>query len=162
MEKKGINFADVISLGIILLILGMIAIPYVKASRVRARETHTRTNMLTLQLTAEDFATLADGFYPVDLAIEVEEACPACSGDETNIAENLMSPFGAQALLPDNFINPFNPQNDALRDDAGTGLKGRVNYFDFNSALNAARGYSIRGVGAESTTYMTLILSNYH
>jgi Tfp pilus assembly protein PilE len=162
MKKKGFTPADLISLGIILLILGMIAIPHLKASRVRARETHTRTNMHIVQLTAEDFATLANGVYPNDLSITVEEACSACNGDLRNIAENLITPFGSDALLPDNFINPFTPSADALTDDEGVGTSGRVSYWDFNAVnANAARGYSIRAVGADVVRYMTLVLSSF-
>jgi Tfp pilus assembly protein PilE len=162
MDKKGFKLADIISFGIILLIFGIIAIPHLKASRYRSWEAQTRTNMHTLQLTAEDFATLANGVYPTGLYIEVEEACPACTGDKRNIAENLITPFGAYALIPDNFVNPFNKYNNALEDDAGTDYSGRVNYFDFNAVnANAARGYSIRAVGAEVTRYMNLVLFNY-
>jgi Tfp pilus assembly protein PilE len=158
MKNKGLTIVDVITFGIILLILGISAIPHVKASRVRARETHTRTNMHTLQLTAEDFATLADGVYPVNLSHEVEEACPACSGDNRNIAENYIAPFGTNSLLPNTFMNPFSSPNDALMDDDGTSMAGRVNYFDFDATGNSSNGYSIRGTGSVTGRYMSLVL----
>ena len=161
MKKNGFAPADIISLGIILLILGFVAVPHVKAGRLRAREAQTRTNMHTLQLTAEGFATLADGVYPTNLETTVEDACGPCTGDQRRIADVLMPFYDSNSLLPDNFINPFNPTYDALANGDGTGLSGRVNYFDFGSIANTARGYSIRGVGADDSRYLTLVLTSY-
>jgi hypothetical protein len=159
MEKKKFTFTDLLSLGIILVILGFLAIPHVKAARTRAREAEVITNMHTLQLTAEDFATLANGYYPTGLSITVEETCWTCVGDLRNIAENRIAPYGAESLLPDFFRNPFTSYSNTLIDDAGTGVSGRVNYFDFDPfTANAARGYSIRAVGADNTMYMNLVL----
>ena len=160
MKEKGFTLVDVISLGFILLILGMIAVPHVKAARSRSREVQVRTNMHTLQLTAEDFATLANGVYPEILATNVQAACGSpCAGDVRHIANAMIPPFDSNSLLPYTFSNPFIHLDNALANTILPAIPGIVAYQSFDITGPAAQGYSIRGYGAIDPLSLLLISS---
>jgi hypothetical protein len=161
MKEKGTSLSEVITGGIILITLGMIAIPHVKAGRSNAREAWVRTNMHTVQLAVEDFATLSNGNYPVQLSTEVQDVCIECLGDERKIAVSLITPFGMNCLIEDDFYNPFLNVYNALANDGVPNLVGVVHYFDFGAMGNKAQGYSIRGVGEDNTRFLSLILISY-
>ncbi|MCH7759962.1 hypothetical protein IIA15_00955 [candidate division TA06 bacterium] len=161
MKDKGVSLSDSITVGIILIVLGMIAIPHVMAGRTKARDALVRTNMHTIQLTAEHFATLANGGYPVQLWTEVQDVCLKCTGDERKIASWLLTPYDAYSLIEDDFINPFISFNNALANDDAAKVSGTVHYFDYGASGNRAQGYSIRGVGEDATRYMSLVLISY-
>ncbi len=83
---------------VIIGILAAIAIPNFISMQKRAKEASLKNNMHTAQLAVEDFATLSEGFYPVDLLTAVSAANPQIVG-------NLHSVGGAEPIV----VNPIAP-----------------------------------------------------
>ncbi len=125
MKKNGFSLIELMVVIIVVGILATIAVPYVLTKRDRARETATKNNMHTLQLAAEDFATMCDGYYPVYPTTSVmdilNDIVPGSSTNPKRIAD--MSPgtrytvsTTPDALLPGNrtFMNSFLDQGNSL------------------------------------------------
>jgi len=118
MKKNGFSL---IELMVVLLVAGIsatIAIPYGLNKRDRAREAAVKNNMHTLQLAAEDFATMCDGYYPVYPTTRVMDILNAIvPGSSTNPKRIADKSPGTRydvsttpdALLPgsETFGNPF-------------------------------------------------------
>jgi prepilin-type N-terminal cleavage/methylation domain-containing protein len=119
MRKNGFTFIELIVVMLATGILATIAIPSILNKRDRAAQAATKNNMHTLQLAAEDFATMCEGFYPLVPTTDVKTILNNLfgAGTSTNskkIADaapattNTVS-WSPDALLPGNrtFTNPF-------------------------------------------------------
>jgi len=125
MKKNGFSLIELMAVTLVAGILATIALPYVLTKRDRARETAIMNNMHTLQLAAEDFATMCEGFYPVVPTTRVmdilNDIVPGSSTNPKRIAD--ASPgtrynvsTTSNALLPGNqtFMNPFFDEGNSL------------------------------------------------
>ncbi|MGB9721517.1 MAG: type IV pilin protein [bacterium] len=117
MNDRGFTLIELMVVVVIIGILAAVAIPNYAAMQMRARESATKENMHTLQVTLEDFNVRADGIYPGNLETTISTVNPNIQGPDGNvrIAEFMEPPYGISSLLPDNVRNSFSISNDALQ-----------------------------------------------
>jgi prepilin-type N-terminal cleavage/methylation domain-containing protein len=132
MKSKGFTLIELMVVVVIIGILAAIAIPNFMSMRQRAQEASVKSNMHTLQVSAENYSTMCQGVYPVAINTQVDvilgamgfvvvddHAISDVHPDGTGLTVNDGNP-APTALLPGNntYRNPFLPADFSIHADA--------------------------------------------
>jgi len=154
MKKSPITLKEIVISSFIILAFVVVAIPNYITSRDRAKITEVKSNMHTIQLAAENFSTMAEGYYPGGVRTTVHQIVPY-SPNQLCIAGAERPPFPSNALISKlGFQNPLCYYFSAVKNGRiAVRVKGCVYYcaYDQNGNLvgegEAGFSYEIRGVG---------------
>lgn len=113
-SESGFTFVELLVVVVIIGILTAIAIPNYYRMKDRAYEASVKSNMHTIRITVLDFATQANGIYPINLSQTVSQADPTIANNNNSLAgeEPANGLLGAGALLPSNIKNPIFSSNN--------------------------------------------------
>ena len=144
-HETGISLVELMILIFIIAILGSVTYPHILGIYRRGREASLKSNMFTLSVAAENFASMAHGLYPVDPTYTVQDVLSDIgipSSNQMRLADNCpatcfdVNTGSDYALLPGNrtYINPFlfNGNCLAINPNPG-GLPGHCNIIPYNS-----------------------------
>jgi len=152
-SKKGFTLIELLIVVVIIGILAAIAIPNFISMVNRAKDAAVRSNMHTLQVTVENFATYTDGSYPGGLGNDVNTirdaaglgGLPEPNPGNIGVLVGMDAATGAQIadmngdpnngpsrLLPGNYNNPVRATNLAVSSPGkigwAAGTEGVVSY----------------------------------
>ncbi|TES89815.1 MAG: hypothetical protein E3J87_11255 [Candidatus Cloacimonadota bacterium] len=123
--KSGISLVELMIMVLIIAILGAVTYSHMLKMSLRSREASVKSNMFTLRVAAENFASMAEGWYPELGTHTVEDVlqaigvigaanpsriADACPGTRETVVTT------ADALLPGSktYGNPFWPAANCL------------------------------------------------
>ncbi|MDO9390784.1 MAG: type II secretion system protein [bacterium] len=153
-NQQGFSLLEFLASMFIVLALATIGYSQYVTSAENAKQAAIIANMHSIQLSAEDFSTQADGVYPGGINTEVAQACPASSTNHNVMAGATKQPFPAEALIPADFVNPVDSTHDAIRNGLSRKPFGCVYYLGLDADGNPAGegnyavGYKITAMGA--------------
>jgi len=159
-SKKGFTLIELLIVVVIIGILAAIAIPNFISMVARAKDAAVKSNMHTLQVAAEDFATYTHGIYPGGLGNTVNEIVDpdlpvnpgnysiTGSADEvtgTQLEQANTDPTQGEArLLPGNMKNPIRSDRFVVSSP------GRIEWSTDNAGIVSYQGYLPDGTEAGS------------
>lgn len=175
--KKGISIVELLIMILIIGILGSVTYPHILGMYARSHEASVKSNMFTLQVAAENFASMAEGLYPVIPTDEVGHVLSAVAIMRYNphrIADACPANYSfvsttQYALLPGDcsFKNPFllggncfdvsfiPPSHQEIH--FLTSGQGTVYWVPDTTSTNpATRGYKIYGDGYNNILFFVL------
>lgn len=117
MKHKGFTLIELMVVVVIIGILAAIAIPNFISMQRRAKEASVKNNMHTMQLAAEDFATLSEGVYSADCGQDVNGATGGVINLPQSIAGGVaagLAPVQPNNLLPTTYTNPVVAANNSF------------------------------------------------
>ncbi|MEO0263598.1 MAG: type II secretion system protein [candidate division WOR-3 bacterium] len=159
-SKKGFTLIELLIVVVIIGILAAIAIPNFISMVARAKDAAVKSNMHTLQVATEDFATYTHGIYPGGLGNTVNDivdpdlpanpgnysvtgsADEVTGGDLENAGTDPQS--GEARLLPGNMKNPIRSDRTVVSSP------GKVNWSTDNAGIISYQGYLPDGTQGSS------------
>ena len=124
-KRRGFSLVELLVFVLIVAIFGLAVYPHMLGMYARSGEASVKSNMFTLRIAAENFASMAEGRYPelttttvgaVLTALGIPSANPALIADVDPATRATVS-TSVNALLPGNatYGNPFWPTANCLQ-----------------------------------------------
>lgn len=149
-NRRGFSLVELLVFVLIVAILGSTVYPHMLGMYARSREASVKSNMFTLRVAAENFASMAEGSYPevttttvgaVLTILGIPSANQALIADADPATRATVS-TSADALLPGNatYGNPFWPYANCLNSLGACVAPGPAQPAHVNNPLAGASG----------------------